>query len=77
MVKIDSKISAIITEITTKLVGATAVIEDEKVIGIITDGDIRRIIEKITVDSVVIFDLLRSKNLFCSIKIIELLIYKY
>ena len=45
-VKIDSKISAIITEITSKLVGATAVIEDEKVIGIITDGDIRRIIEK-------------------------------
>ena len=45
-VKIDSKISEIITEITTKLVGATAVIEDEKVIGIITDGDVRRIIEK-------------------------------
>ena len=45
-VKIDSKISDIITEITTKLVGATAVIEDEKVIGIITDGDVRRIIEK-------------------------------
>ena len=45
-VKIDSKISDIITEITSKLVGATAVIEDEKVIGIITDGDVRRIIEK-------------------------------
>ena len=45
-VKIDSKISTIITEITTKLVGATAVIKDDKVIGIITDGDVRRIIEK-------------------------------
>ena len=45
-VKIDSKISDIITEITTKLVGATAVIKDENVIGIITDGDIRRIFEK-------------------------------
>ena len=42
--------------------GATAVIESEKIIGIITDGDIRRIIEKKhDINSVLVSDLM-NKN---------------
>ena len=42
----NSSLSDVIIEIGEKLVGATAVIENEKVCGIITDGDIRRVLEK-------------------------------
>ncbi|MEC8090752.1 MAG: KpsF/GutQ family sugar-phosphate isomerase [Bacteroidota bacterium] len=42
----NSSISDVIIEIGEKLVGATAVMENEKVCGIITDGDIRRVLEK-------------------------------
>ena len=42
----NSSLSGVIIEIGEKLVGATAVIEYEKVCGIITDGDIRRVLEK-------------------------------
>ncbi len=39
-------ITKVIIEISSKRLGATAVIEDEKMIGVITDGDLRRMIEK-------------------------------
>ena len=45
-VKINSKFSDAINEISSKMLGATAVLKDEKIVGIITDGDVRRILEK-------------------------------
>lgn len=42
----DSTIKNVIVEISEKRLGVTAVIENEKVIGIITDGDIRRMLNK-------------------------------
>ena len=46
IVQPNSSISAVIVEIGEKLVGATAVIDHDKVCGIITDGDIRRVLAK-------------------------------
>lgn len=40
----DSSIKKVIVEISEKRLGVTAVVEDGKVIGIITDGDIRRML---------------------------------
>jgi arabinose-5-phosphate isomerase len=42
----ESTIQKVIFEISEKRLGVTAVVEDEKVIGIITDGDIRRMLSK-------------------------------
>lgn len=42
----DATINEVILEITSKRLGATAVLENEKLVGMITDGDIRRMIEK-------------------------------
>ncbi len=42
----STKITDVIIEITQKRLGATAVIENNNIIGIITDGDIRRMLEK-------------------------------
>ncbi len=39
-------ITKVIIEISSKRLGATAVIEDDSMIGVITDGDLRRMIEK-------------------------------
>jgi arabinose-5-phosphate isomerase len=46
MVSIDAPIKKVIIEISEKRLGATAVIENEKVIGVITDGDIRRMLNE-------------------------------
>lgn len=46
MVAPNSTIKNVIVEISEKRLGVTAVIENEKVIGIITDGDIRRMLNK-------------------------------
>ncbi len=45
-VDIHASINTIIVEISKKRLGATVVVKNKEVIGIITDGDIRRIIEK-------------------------------
>ena len=45
-VTLESKIDEIINEISSKMYGATAVISNNEIIGIITDGDIRRALEK-------------------------------
>jgi arabinose-5-phosphate isomerase len=45
-VKAKSNIKDVLNEITSKRLGATAVEENNTVIGIITDGDIRRMLEK-------------------------------
>ena len=41
----DSSVKEVIIEISNKRLGATAVVENNKLIGIITDGDIRRMLE--------------------------------
>jgi arabinose-5-phosphate isomerase len=46
IVAADSTIKNVIIEISEKRLGVTAVVENEKVIGIITDGDIRRMLNK-------------------------------
>lgn len=47
LVQIDTPVKNVIIEISKKRLGVTAVIEkDNKIIGIITDGDIRRMLEK-------------------------------
>ncbi|MFL5752730.1 MAG: SIS domain-containing protein [Bacteroidia bacterium] len=45
-VKPDSALREVILEISKSRLGATAVLENERVKGIITDGDIRRMLEK-------------------------------
>jgi len=44
-VSADSSIKEVIVEISNKRLGATAVIENNQLLGIITDGDIRRMLE--------------------------------
>ncbi|MEZ7503821.1 SIS domain-containing protein [Flavobacterium sp. Arc2] len=46
MVSPDAPIKQVIFEISEKRLGVTAVIENDKVIGIITDGDIRRMLNE-------------------------------
>ncbi len=46
MVSADASIKQAIFEISEKRLGVTAVVEDNKVIGIITDGDIRRMLNE-------------------------------
>lgn len=41
-----SSFAEVINEISSKMYGATAVLKEEEIVGIITDGDIRRVIEK-------------------------------
>jgi len=45
-VHIDASIKNVILEISSKRLGATAVINDQELVGIITDGDLRRMLEK-------------------------------
>ncbi|GGW33532.1 KpsF/GutQ family sugar-phosphate isomerase [Arenibacter certesii] len=46
MVDITSDVKSVIVEISEKMLGATAVMENNKVVGIVTDGDIRRMLNK-------------------------------
>ena len=43
----DTDIKKVIVEISEKLLGVTAVVEDDKIVGIITDGDLRRMLTKV------------------------------
>lgn len=40
----DTNVREVIVEISEKMLGVTAVIENEKIVGIVTDGDIRRML---------------------------------
>ncbi|SER40739.1 KpsF/GutQ family sugar-phosphate isomerase [Myroides profundi] len=42
----DSSIQEVIVEISEKRLGVTAVVDNEQIIGIITDGDLRRMLQK-------------------------------
>lgn len=45
-VDINTSVKDVIVEISSKMLGVTAVMEDNKVVGIVTDGDIRRMLSK-------------------------------
>ncbi len=45
-VELETSLKEVIIEITEKMLGVTAVIDDEKIVGIITDGDLRRMLSK-------------------------------
>lgn len=45
-VSVKATIREVILEITSKRLGATAVLDNQQIVGIITDGDIRRMIDK-------------------------------
>ena len=44
MVALNSPVKEVILEITKNLLGAAAVIENDKIVGVVTDGDIRRML---------------------------------
>ena len=45
-IKSDDSIKAVIIELSSKRLGATAVVDDGELVGVITDGDVRRMLEK-------------------------------
>jgi len=45
-VHLNTNIKDVIVEITEKMLGVTAVVENKKIVGIITDGDLRRMLTK-------------------------------
>ncbi|MBO0592331.1 KpsF/GutQ family sugar-phosphate isomerase [Cellulophaga sp. E16_2] len=45
-VTVNSDVKQVIVEISAKMLGVTAVLENNKIVGIVTDGDIRRMLNK-------------------------------
>ena len=45
-VDVNESVSNVIIEISSKMLGTTAVLENDKLVGVITDGDLRRMIQK-------------------------------
>lgn len=45
-VQVDEKLSQVILEISSKRLGMTAVLDKDQLVGVITDGDLRRLMEK-------------------------------
>ena len=45
-VGLETSLKAVIVEITEKMLGVTAVVDDGNIVGIITDGDLRRMLSK-------------------------------
>jgi arabinose-5-phosphate isomerase len=45
-VALSTNVKQVIVEITEKMLGVTAVVENKKIVGIITDGDLRRMLTK-------------------------------
>ena len=46
-VTLDTSIKDVIIEISENMLGVTAVVQDQKIVGIITDGDLRRMLAKV------------------------------
>jgi arabinose-5-phosphate isomerase len=62
VVKPQDSLKSVIMEISSKRLGATAVIENTKLVGVITDGDLRRMLEKVdSIDSIKALDIM-NKN---------------
>lgn len=59
-VKVTDELGVVIVEITSKMLGATAVLdENNKLVGIITDGDLRRMLQKThTLDNITAADVM-------------------
>jgi len=45
-VQLHTEVKQVIVEISKKMLGVTAVLDDKKIVGIVTDGDIRRMLNK-------------------------------
>lgn len=45
-VDINTKVKDVIVEISEKMLGVTAVMDKDKLVGIVTDGDVRRMLSK-------------------------------
>lgn len=65
MVKPEATIKEVIVEISEKLLGVTAVVENKKIIGIITDGDLRRMLARVDTFSGLTAKDIMSKNPKC------------
>ncbi|MCF8272827.1 MAG: KpsF/GutQ family sugar-phosphate isomerase [Flavobacteriaceae bacterium] len=61
-VALETSVKDVIIEITEKMLGVTAVIENNKIIGIITDGDLRRMLSKVDNISTLTAKDIMSKN---------------
>ncbi len=68
------KIESVINEISSKRLGATIVIKNKKIVGIITDGDIRRMLQKfdtiknITAEKIMTKNPIKKENKFLASK---------
>ena len=61
-VNINARLDEVIMEISSKRMGATAVIDDKKIVGIITDGDLRRMLAiKTDIKSIFAHNLMTKK----------------
>ena len=61
-VLIDDRLDKIIFEISSKRLGATAVLDSNNIVGIITDGDLRRMLEKSSEIKTISASILMTKN---------------
>lgn len=61
-IDINANVREVIVEISEKMLGATAVLEKGKVVGVITDGDIRRMLSKYDNISSITAGKIMSKN---------------
>ena len=61
-VSIDDRLDKIIFEISSKRLGATAVLDSNNIVGIITDGDLRRMLEKSSEIKTISASFLMTKN---------------
>jgi len=59
---IDDRLDKIIFEISSKRLGATVVLDSNNVVGIITDGDLRRMLEKSSEINAISASILMTKN---------------
>lgn len=61
VVKINDNLKLVIIEISSKRLGTTAVLDNDNLVGIITDGDIRRMLEKnIKLENVIASDIMSA-----------------
>ena len=61
-VDIDADIKKVIVEISEKMLGVTAVLEGKKIVGVVTDGDIRRMLSKYdSINGLTAKDIMTSK----------------
>lgn len=63
----DTSLEVVINEISTKLVGATAVVENNQVVGVVTDGDLRRMMQSVVdITSMKAQDIMTKKPIILS-----------